>query len=400
MGNLGTKRYQCVIIGGGMVGLALAKGLADGGIGVAVIERNQPKLTWQKDEKDLRVSAINRYSEHLLDDLGVWQAINQHEIAPYEQMFVWDEGSSGQITMSASEISERELGFIIENRIIIKSLWQALEAQNTKLYSNSVINTLEKNNDIWSLTLSDGSVVETGLLIGADGQKSWLRDKLGFTVSTKPYNQHALVAEIETEKSHKYCASQRFLATGPLAFLPLADPFRSSIVWSTTPEIADALTKMEEANFSDQLTKAFDGHLGQCKVVSKRVAFPLIEQHVSEYVKSGVVLLGDAAHVIHPLAGQGVNQGFRDVKALIDVLVSAHIKGRSLNEISILKQYERQRRWHNQLLIWTMAAFKEGFSNQSKVLGFLRGNGLSFVDKRALLKRFFMTQAMGKKGLI
>ncbi|MCF6808617.1 UbiH/UbiF/VisC/COQ6 family ubiquinone biosynthesis hydroxylase [Thiotrichales bacterium 19S9-12] len=398
MGSI--KKHQVVIIGGGLVGLATAKGLIDQGIDVAVIEKKQPKLSWNLSEKDLRVSAINRYSEQLLDQLGVWQAINQYPISPYEMMKVWDEGSEGSISMNAHDISERELGFIIENRIIVKSLWQALEAKNAKIYVDTAIHNLEEQTGSWQLMLSDGQTIQTELLVGADGQHSWLRERLAFQVKKKPYNQHAVVAEIQTEFGHKNTAYQRFLSQGPLAFLPLSDPFCSSIVWSTSKTLASELTEIDESVFNQRLTSAFDKHLGACEVKSKRVAFPLIEQHVTEYVREGVVLIGDAAHVIHPLAGQGVNQGFRDVKSLVDVLSSAHQKGRSLRALSTLKAYERERRWHNQLLIWLMAAFKSGFSNESKILGLLRGSGLSFVDKNNLLKRFFMAQAMGKQGII
>ncbi|MCF6776838.1 UbiH/UbiF/VisC/COQ6 family ubiquinone biosynthesis hydroxylase [Thiotrichales bacterium 19X7-9] len=398
MGNI--KEYQAVIVGGGMVGLALAKGLIDRGLNIAIVERNQPKLHWSNNDKDLRVSAINRFSEQLLDNLDVWEAINQHEIAAFNQMFVFDEGSSGQIRMDAAEIAERELGFIIENRIIVKTLWQALMNKNAALYVPCTIEKLDRFDNQWQLALSDGRKIETQLLIGADGVSSWLRNQCQFQVKKRAYHQHAIVAEIETELSHKNCATQRFLATGPLAFLPLADPFRCSIVWSTTEHEATRLLALDDEAFNIELTNALNHHLGICKVQSKRVKFPLTEQHVERYAKDGVVLVGDAAHVIHPLAGQGVNLGFKDVSSLINVLTNAHQKGRSLGDLSTLQQYERERRWHNQLLIWMMAAFKSGFSNESKFLGFLRGNGLSFVDRRALLKRFFMTQAMGKKGLL
>ncbi|MCF6764332.1 UbiH/UbiF/VisC/COQ6 family ubiquinone biosynthesis hydroxylase [Thiotrichales bacterium 19S3-7] len=398
MGNI--KKHQVVILGGGMVGLTLAKGLIDQGINVAVIERNQPKLDFSDNKKDLRVSAINRFSEQLLDKLGVWQAIYEHDIAPFNQMYVFDQGSSGQIKMDALEIAERELGFIIENRVIVKTLWQGLVSKNAALYAPYTVESLIRNNHLWQLQLSDGSLIESELLVGADGAGSWLRNQFDFALKKRPYKQHALVAEIEIEKSHKSCATQRFLSTGPLAFLPLTDPFRCSIVWSTSENEATRLIELDEASFNEQLSNAFNYHYGQCSVQSQRVKFPLVEQHVDQYVKDGVVLIGDAAHVIHPLAGQGVNLGFRDASSLIDVLAAAHRKGRSLSELSTLKQYERERRWHNQLLIWMMTAFKTGFTNESKILGFLRGKGLSFVDRQALLKRFFMTQAMGKKGLM
>lgn len=394
------KKFQAIIVGGGMVGLSCAKGLSDCGIDVAIIEKNIPDLEFENKKSDLRVSAINRASEHLLEDLGVWQAISQMPITAYDQMRVWDENSSGMITMQAGELGERELGFIIENRIIIKALWQSLKESNVIIFAPNYIKSLDKNNQAqWKITLDDDTSIQADLLIGADGARSWLREKLDFKLKQKPYNQHGVVAEIKTDRMHQQTAYQRFLKTGPLAFLPLVKNDHCSIVWSTTPELAKHYLEIDEKSFNDELSKSFEFYLGHCEVQSKRVQFPLVEQHVEDYVKEGVVLIGDAAHVIHPLAGQGVNQGFRDVEVLVNVLKEAHQKGRLLSNLSLLKEYERQRRWHNQLLIWAMQAFKTGFSNQSKILSFIRGKGLNFVDQKKLLKRFFMMQAMGKKGL-
>jgi 2-octaprenylphenol hydroxylase len=374
-------------------------------LSVALIETNIPNYDWPSNSFDLRVSAITRASQHFLDELGVWQNIVNERATTYHDMHVWDAGGNGSIHFDCAEIGEPNLGHIIENRIINKSLMErASHIDNVDIYcpakpARLLLEGEHSENNIAKLHLDDGTILNTELLVGADGGQSWVRDQAGISVSTRDYQQTAVVANVTTELSHQYTAWQRFLATGPLAFLPLSNSEGadniSSIVWSTSAEEAARLCELSEADFNAELTVAFEAKLGNVLTAGPRASFPIKGQHASHYVKPHLALIGDAAHTIHPLAGQGVNLGFADAQCLAQTILSAHAAHKSIGSYKTLRRYERSRRGDNQLMLESMGIFKQLFSNNTPGIRELRNAGLNFSDKSMPLKHFFMQKALG-----
>jgi 2-octaprenylphenol hydroxylase len=316
-------------------------------------------------------------------------------VSPYLQMHVWDAAGNGSIHFDSADIGEPNLGHIIENRVVTRALAQrAAQFDNIDLFCPSRPQRLSLLDDGAQLELDNGTILHAELLIAADGGQSWVRQQAGISVNTQDYQQSALVANVRTELSHQDTAWQRFLPTGPLAFLPLADHV-SSIVWSTTPQEAERLCAADVDTFKQELETAFAARLGRIVDVGPRAYFPLRGQHASHYVKPHLALIGDAAHTIHPLAGQGVNLGFADVRALSQILHAAHQKGQPIGSLKTLRRYERSRRGDNLLMLEAMGVFKRLFSNDSPGLRQLRNLGLNLSDRANPIKHFFMTQAMG-----
>jgi len=261
--DINTTSFDVIIVGGGMVGTALACALGDGPLSVALIEANAPNYDWPADSFDLRVSAITHASQNFLEQLGVWQAISDERANAYHDMQVWDAGGDGSIHFDCAEIGETNLGHIVENRVINKALaLRAKQFDNIEIYCPNNPSTLQLDADFTKLELDNGTLLKTGLLVGADGGRSWVRQQAGISVSTRDYQQTAVVANVITEFPHQHTAWQRFLPTGPLAFLPLTNENISSIVWSTTAGEAQRLCQLDEASFSAELEVAFDVQSG------------------------------------------------------------------------------------------------------------------------------------------
>ena len=390
-----SKIYDVCIVGGGMVGMALARGLSACEMNICLVEGSCPEINWDEETPALRVSAINQASEQLLKKINVWDGINKSSLTPYTDMKVWDAVSDGKIHMSCIDIGETELGYIIENRAILKSLYDSSASLDFDLSINVHIKRITGDPGDWHLLLGNGQTIQTKLIIGADGANSWVRKEMGFEVTEKPYQQNAIVAVVEMQKTHEYTAWQRFLPTGPLAFLPLNNQHQCSIVWSCDTQKANNLVKLDSVDFCQELQNAIENKFEAFKLLTKKVQFPLIERHVKSYCKPGVVLVGDAAHTIHPLAGQGVNLGFKDAATLIDVITKAYQSNRLIYDISTLQKYEKARRFDNQSTIYAMQFFKECFSNENKAFSLFRGFGLNTVDKIKLIKNKLIYQAMG-----
>ncbi|HEB92706.1 MAG TPA: 2-octaprenyl-3-methyl-6-methoxy-1,4-benzoquinol hydroxylase [Gammaproteobacteria bacterium] len=394
-----TDKYDVIIIGGGMVGASLACALADSTLSIAVIEGLEPPGEWPADSFDIRVSAITRASENLFRRLGAWPAMETMRVQPYEAMDVWDATGAGHIHFDAAELGEPNLGHIIENRVITQALLQRLRQYDNIDYCCPTRPTrLMLRNDHAQLQLDDGYLLQTSLIIGADGAHSWLRQQAGIEVQERHYQQTAVVATVQTGHYHGDTAWQCFLPSGPLAFLPLPDG-RSSIVWSTSAEEAERLLALDDADFMSALGEAFMHRLGSVTGVGPRGAFPLKGRHAKEYVKPHLALVGDAAHTIHPLAGQGVNLGLADVEELAAVVLEAHHAQRPIDSFKTLRRYERARRGANLLMLDAMGAFKALFSNDTPGLRELRNLGLNLADHAGLLKRLIVAQAMGLSTL-
>ena len=391
-----TKHYDIIIVGGGMVGSALASALGQSILKIALIEGREPVQQWPDDSYDLRVSAISRASQRFFESLNVWDAMRKMRTTAYTGMHVWDAGGNGSIHFDSAEIGEANLGHIIENRVINKALFErARNFENVTIYCPSTPSHLQLDSRKAQLELDDSTLLETELLIGADGGRSWVREQAGIEVSTSDYQQTAVVANITTEIPHQHTAWQRFLETGPLAFLPMCEDNISSIVWSTTADEAARLCKLDEESFNQELGAAFDHTLGKILHSGPRASFPIKGQHAKHYVKPHLALLGDAAHTIHPLAGQGVNLGFADAQSLANILLTAHAEKKPIGSLKTLRRYERSRRGDNLLMLESMGVFKRLFSNNTPGLRELRNAGLNITDRAAPIKQFFMTKALG-----
>jgi len=392
-----TTDYDIIIVGAGMVGATLACGLAEEAenLRIAVIDANAPDLDWDETSYDLRVSAITRSSQNLFKRVAAWQSITNQRVSPYRDMFVWDAGGKGEIHFDSADMGETDLGHIIENRVIVKALHQRMkEIKHIDLLCPAQIKAIEFKQDKTELSLNDKTKLMANLIVGADGSRSWIRQQADIAVKGWDFDQAALVTTVKTEKYHQDTAWQRFLNTGPLAFLPLTEG-NSSIVWSTSPEEAKRLMNIPAEEFATELEQAFESKLGKIESVAGRAVFPLRLFETLHYVKPRLALVGDAAHTIHPLAGQGVNLGLADVNSLIEVIVDALNEKKDIGDLKVLRRYERWRRAENRSMLVAMDGLKRLFGSELTIVKSLRSLGLNLTNKTTALKNIIMQQAMG-----
>ncbi|MEH6464142.1 MAG: FAD-dependent oxidoreductase [Shewanella psychromarinicola] len=391
-----TQTYDVAIVGGGMVGLATAIGLANADLNVVVIDAGTIQAV--SGEPKLRVSAINKASQQLLQNLGAWQYLDDNRVSPYQKMSVWDKDGLGKIEFDAHSISETHLGSIIENDAISYALAKrASEISNlTHLEGQRLERIAFGEREAW-LTLANGDNISAAVVVAADGANSWVRQQCSIPLTFWDYGHHAIVATVRTELAHDATARQAFLPGGPLAMLPLYDDHLCSIVWSVSPDQAKQLLALDEVEFSKALTAALDGRLGLCQVISERQSFPLRMRYARHFARHRLVLAGDAAHTIHPLAGQGVNLGFLDAASIIDTFTQLHEQGKDLGEYSHLRALERWRKAEAMEMIATMEGFKRLFAGSNPLKKAVRDIGLTLVDNVAGLKTVFIKQAMGNK---
>ncbi len=399
------EQYQVVIVGAGMVGTALAAGLANSGISVALIEPNEPKQPPEDlsecSQFDTRVSAITAQSESLLTQLGAWSLINTERKSPYLGMTVWDAEGTGEVNFSANELHVPCLGTIVENREIVWALQQLVEQASNITIIRDFVSKID-NQDEQGLTpvyLASGIELKTQLLVGADGALSRIKQWGEFANCEWDYQHQAIVATIELERSHQRTAWQRFRQQGPLALLPLAatNDKTCSIVWSTSIEECEHLLALTDDEFCLELGQAFEHRLGQVVNLGPRAAFPLRQRHAKNYVVPGIALVGDAAHTIHPLAGQGVNLGFKDVAALSEELLRADQQGLSLGDLKVLQRYQRRRQADNLLMMTAMEGFKRLFAAEQPMIRLLRNQGMRLFNRASAIKQHVVMQAMGLK---
>jgi len=392
------QHYDVVIIGGGMVGLTLACALGGSRLQVAVVEAHEPEDIHADDEYDLRVSAINRASQQVFINLNVWEGMKLRRISAFEHMHVWDATGDGEINFDAAELGVDALGHIVENRVTqLALLDQVKQLGNVDCLCPQQVKNIEYSETGSRILLANGNEVSARLLVGADGAHSRVREAAAIDLQQADYDQKALVCVVKSTLHHQDTAWQRFLPTGPLAFLPLGDG-RCSIVWSSTSEQADALVALDQRDFCRKLEQAFDRKLGSIESVGQRAAFPLVRRHAETYVKPGLALIGDAAHTIHPLAGQGVNLGILDAACLAQIIIKADSMGYDIASQSSLRKYERWRRGDNTIMMFSMSGFKNLFSNEQSELSVIRNAGLNLVNSIQPLKNKFMRHAMGLEG--
>lgn len=382
------------VVGGGMVGAATALALARAGFSTALLEARAPAAWSVEAELDLRVVGLAPSSLALLDALGVWTSIHEARASPYTHMHVWDAESGAAIDFDAAAEGRDRLGYIVENSLVQWTLWQALEAAGVRRLCPAEVTAFEPREDRIQLELADGTTLAASLLVAADGAASPLRQLAGIGTRGRDYAQRAVVAHVTTERPHESTAWQRFLPDGPLALLPLADG-RSSIVWSLSEAEAQRMLALDEQVFLDELGLASDFRLGRIIATTPRAAFPLKLQLAQCYQADRFVLLGDAAHTVHPLAGQGVNLGLRDVAELRDTLLAARNAGHDIGAPHVLRRYARRRRSADTLDALGFDALARTYAWQSPALVAARGLGVRLLDHLAPLKQRISLHAAG-----
>ncbi|WP_296187723.1 2-octaprenyl-3-methyl-6-methoxy-1,4-benzoquinol hydroxylase [Pseudomonas sp. UBA1879] len=395
-------RADLLIIGAGMVGSALALALKDSGLNILVVDSG-PLSVKPFDASapfEPRVSALSAASQRILERLNVWEGIVARRVSPYGDMHVWDGSGTGKVHFSASSVHAQVLGHIVENRVVQDALIERLQDSDIGLLANARLEQIRHSGDDWLLTLSDGRTLRTPLVVAADGANSTVRRMTGMATREWDYMHHAIVTSVRTAESHRRTAWQRFTDQGPLAFLPLERDGEHwcSIVWSVTPEESERLMTLEDEAFCRALETAFEGCLGHVISVDPRLCVPLRQRHAKRYVMDGLALIGDAAHTIHPLAGQGVNLGFLDAAVLADVLRNATERGERLADQKVLSRFERRRMPHNLALMAAMEGFERLFQADALPVRWLRNAGLKTVDQSAEVKAMFVRQALGLTG--
>ena len=390
----GSNKFDILIAGGGITGLTLACALAPTGLRMGVIDRQEPPAF--TEACSLRVSAINRASLEVFDHAGALESMQQLRASPFREMHVWDSTGVGEIHFDSADLGLDTLGYIIENNVIQLALLEIVkQSDDIDWLCSAQIESLDIDVEHKQVRLVGGDELSAKLLVGADGSQSIVRKAMGIELERKSYRQQAIVCTVATEYDHQQTAWQCFLPTGPLAFLPLADG-HCSIVWSLDEKQAEAMMALDETEFSQRLEQAFEYRLGSVETVSERAMFPLGHGHVDKYVQAGVALIGDAAHNIHPLAGQGANLGIMDAASLARVIDDALKAGRQWSAHHTLRKYERSRKGDNRIMEATMTGFKQLFGNDNPLLTEIRNTGLNLVDHAPAVKQLFIKQALGQ----
>ncbi|WP_226703841.1 UbiH/UbiF/VisC/COQ6 family ubiquinone biosynthesis hydroxylase [Microbulbifer elongatus] len=409
---MNRQRMDVTIVGGGMVGMAQAALLAvrHPQMRISLLEASNVDPQVREDSYDARVVALTEASRALLEEVGVWQRIAGKRECPYTQMRVWDAEGTGSVWFDCRDVKLPNLGHIVENSVILAALRERIaELSNVDLVTGFKLESWWRDCGLWHLQSrspdrdavegldTQSPVLTTRLLIGADGARSRVRDLLRIRTRDVEYQQTALVCVARCEKSHESTAWQRFLDTGPLAFLPLSglgDDRHCAVVWSADDDLARELVMLDDKAFALNLEKAFESRLGAVEFVSERFSFALRARHAESYFGPGAVLIGDAAHSIHPLAGQGVNLGLMDVLVLTEEIDRALKRDISPAHASVLTRYQRRRRGENAATLKAMSTFKSLFGAGDLHWRWLRNTGLSMVDASPLLKKRIIMRAM------
>ncbi|WP_299731718.1 UbiH/UbiF/VisC/COQ6 family ubiquinone biosynthesis hydroxylase [uncultured Endozoicomonas sp.] len=404
--------FDVLIVGAGMVGTAIACGLGSNGIRVALFDQSEPAPLPADSLPELRVSALSSASENILKNLGAWAHMETMRMTPYHRMAVWEKlhtpwgkeiaSRANQVVFDAAEIGHEQLGYIVENRVTQLGLLDAAKAcSEISLFCPVIIDSMQFSEEKPQLVLSDGRRFSGDLLIGADGANSKVRQSAGLGVEQRDYEQQCFVATVEISGGCQDITWQAFTPTGPEAFLPLPDvngKSYASIVWYHQPEKVQELLNLSDEDFLTTLSDTFPVELPEIRKVCERSAFPIARRHAHRYYQHGVVLAGDAAHTINPLAGQGVNLGFQDAAWLIEILINAWQAKEDLGSQVVLQRYENARRKENALMMNVMDGFYHSFSNQSRPLQLLRNAGLTIAGKLSPAVNQVMKYAMGLSG--
>ncbi|MFT5760463.1 MAG: 2-octaprenyl-3-methyl-6-methoxy-1,4-benzoquinol hydroxylase [Alteromonadaceae bacterium] len=391
------KTFDCIVIGGGMVGAASALSLAELGLAVAVVEKHAPADFSPEQVFDLRVSAISLSSIHLLEQLHAWRQITQWRSCAYQRLGVW-EYEFCYTEFNAEDIQQKNLGTIVENRLIQLSLWQQMKVHpKVTLFCPDTLKNFTQCDDHVSVELERGEL-SAKLLIAADGANSQVRELADIGMTGWDYQQSAMLINVETELAQQDITWQKFFQSGPVAMLPLPGVStlggNASLVWYHHKDEIKRLSSLSNQQLKQEIITHFPSRLGNVNVIDK-AAFPLTRRHANRYQKNRVILIGDAAHTINPMAGQGVNLGFKDVKALQSVIASAIGNNECWHQPSTLARYEKTRRHDNLLMMTTMDVLYASFSHPSPFVKVVRNAGLFVAKHTPLLKNKALAYACG-----
>ncbi len=386
------------IVGGGLIGLSSACLLARQGLQIDLIEATTPP-PWDQHKISNRVSAINIATRNLLDSIGIWQSISDRRVTSYRRMQVWDSHSEARIEFDSREYAQAQLGWIVENNLITQTMLERLQQNyNVRIHFDSSVETVEAKEDSIKVGLSPvGTQITSGLIIAADGGHSKIRELVGIETRQESFHQDALVTTVRCEKFHQNTAFQCFTPTGPVAMLPLHDN-HCSLVWSCDQTQSDYLMALDQANFNAELEQLFKQQLGALHILDQPLHFPLHNRHASSYIAPRVALVGDAAHVTHPLAGLGANIGLLDAAALAQTIEHATSRGKALGGQGVLRRYERWRKGENSLVLTAMKTFKNVFGSSNQTVRQLRHQGFSIANSFYPLKKELASYAMGLSG--
>lgn len=395
--GLRPQTRDIVVVGGGLVGLTAASLLADAGFTLTLIDPVTP-LPVRDGPYDLRSYALTPASQRILAQIGVWSRLDGARIAEFTHMQVWDAEGWGELGFDTRLTdAHAPLGYMVEHSNLLAASHAAVQARANVAGLAGQVTAVVNHPDCCTVHLGDGREVNASVLLACDGGNSPLRELCGIACDTYDYAQTAVIANVTTSIPHGPIARQRFLREGPLALLPLPPAKLTAIVWTTAPAHAVQLTTCAEAEFCAALTTASAARLGTIDSTSPRLAFPLQRRHAAQYVRERVALLGDAAHVIHPLAGQGLNLGLLDVMTLAEILATAN-RARLQHPQSLLKRYARIRRGETLAMITVTEQLNRMFAIHNPGVAWLRNAGLNLVDKLMPLKRVLAQHAMGQRG--
>ena len=387
---------EVIIVGGGLVGSTLAGLLAARDIQCLIVEERAPGTGRNHDP---RMLAITRASANILHAARAWKFLPRDRLGVFRRMQIWDENGDGDIEFDSAELCEDTLGYIIEQGALeLAAELGNDEFKNIQRLQPATPVTLKHEKGAASLHLEDGTHLTARLIVGADGGRSRVRALAGISCPVHDYHQRAVACIVETELAHDCIARQRFLTEGPLAFLPMAGPHTSGVVWSTAPRHAEELLAMDESEYNQALAGAFGFKLGAVLHSGPRAGFPLQHAHAERYCLTRLALVGDAAHTVHPLAGQGANLGLLDAAALADIVLVARQGQRDIGALGVLRRYERWRRGENLLMLKTLQALKVMFESRLPVVRSLRNMGLDLVDTATPVKHLIMRRASGLSG--
>ena len=389
-----------IIVGAGMVGSTLALALKDSGLNILLVD-GSPLTVAQFNPTQAfapRVSALSIASQRILERVHAWPSIIQRRASPYRDMHVWDGSGTGKIHFSASSVHADVLGHIVENRIVQDALLEQLHESTISLLAHSRVEQLRRSGNEWLMQLEGGNEIRSPLVIAADGAHSAVRRLTGGETREWDYLHHAIVTSVRCEKPHQDTAWQRFTDEGPLALLPLQHSDGKnwcSIVWSVPEEKAQQIMALDDAAFCAALGEACENRLGIIEHADKRYSIPLRQRHAKRYVAQGLALIGDAAHTIHPLAGQGVNLGFLDAAVLAEVLLNAVQRGEDIASERVLSRFERRRMPQNLAMMAAMEGFQHLFQADALPIRLLRNSGLKMIDNLDQAKALFVRHALG-----
>lgn len=389
--------FDVVIIGGGIVGLATACALKQTKMNIAVIDaKHDLYQELAENEVKIRASAINLASKHYFEQIGIWSVLERSgRVLAFDSIDVTERQGFARLSANSASFHYDQLGYIIENQLMQNTLYQCANTQSNITFFHQPVNDLFFSSDRGFVELSDGSKVAAKLVIAADGANSLIRKKQGMTFLKKPYRHQAIIATVKTQFAHQSCARQVFYADGIIALLPLWQSHLSCLVWSTKPQFASDLLIRPPHLFNQQLSELTEHCLGDCSLVSERELFPLVARYCPKPVQDRLILIGDAAHTIHPLAGQGVNLGLQDSKQLVDVIIKNYLAHKDFGLKRIFNHYQFMRHKDTMMMLTAMQTIQDTFDGASPIKKLARGIGMNMINTTPFIKQHLVKYALG-----